>query len=549
MAGGATMNQSTNTPRVIAFEGVDGAGKSTVLELVANHLRSSGVMVRLPRVGKEHASKPIREIRQLTRDRTNLDLSPRAELLLYAAREAQVLEQLVRPALAEGATVLLDRSMLTPVVLGSHGRGLELGMCEAIAHEASGGLHPDLTLIFDVEPRTSRIRKRLEKIRTDDFRNSGRKGLAGSGFSERIREGYLSLAARDGLSVFHCERGTPQQIAARVVAKLQTGSFDEDAEQAKPWWQVDPELEFEQAIEQLPALVRLYFTRSLSLGRAVRSELFEREPALAIWATDVDDPLLTHALDRAPERVLERLGRLEGAGALSGTMLAMVASLRERLLTSHPVVVARSLKRIAGEQADRMRERLVELAPGAVVESLAGRSDAFALELRERLWKQGDVHERAASLQMCEDADAWRRREKLLERDPAVVLPSLLGLDPARVDPILARYVERAPKLVLAALWGRTDAGAHQLRAQLIDTGRELIDSVWGLDDPASWALRERFSERWPSTVVASLNGMSLDARAHTLIARCREVAPTDLFLKRRLALLDRPQLGNDHDD
>jgi dTMP kinase len=539
-------HSSATTPRVIAFEGVDGAGKSTVLELVANHLRSSGVMVRLPRLGKEHASKPIREIRQLTRDRTNLDLCPRTELLLYAAREAQVLEQLVRPALAEGATVLLDRSMLTPVVLGAHGRGLDLRMCEAIAREASGGMSPDLTLIFDVEPRTSRIRKRLEKFRTGATRNSGRKGLAGSAFSERIREGYLSLAARDGLSVFHCERGTPQEIAARVITKLETGSFEEDAEQAKPWWRVDPELDFEQAVEQLPALVRLYFTRSLALGRAVRSELLDREIALAIWAADVDDPLLTRALERAPERVLERLSRV---GASAGRDRLDLA-LREQLVTSHPDVVARSLSRITSEDADRMRERLVELAPGAVVESLAGRSDAFALELRQRLWKQADIHERAASLRMCEDPDAWRRRERLLEKDPAVVLPSLCGLDPARVDPILSRYVERAPKLVLSALLGRADANAHQLRAQLVDTGRELIDSIWGLDDPASWALRERFCERWPSTVATSLIGMALGERARAVIARCREVAPTDLFLKRRLALLDRPaQLGDDHDD
>jgi dTMP kinase len=542
-------NSSATTARVIAFEGVDGAGKSTVLELVAEHLRSSGVVVYLPRVGKEHASKPIREIRRLTRDRTNLDLCPRTELLLYAAREAQVLEQLVRPALAEGATVLLDRSMLTPVVLGAYGRGLDLRMCEAIAREASGELHPDLTLIFDVEPRTSRIRKRLEKIRTGETRNPGRKGLAGSSFSERIREGYLSLAARDGLSVFHCERGTPQEIAARVIAKLAAGSFDEDAEQAKPWWRVDPDLSFEQALELLPALVRLYFTRSLPLGRAVRSELLEREPVLAIWATDLEDPLLIQASERAPALVLERLSRV-GASSSPG-LGPLVASLREQLLTSHPDVVARSLARLTGEDADRMRVRLAELAPGAVVESLSGRSDAFALELRERLWKQADIHERAAALQMCEDPDAWRRRERLLEKDPAIVLPSLRGLHPARVDPILSRHVERAPKLVLGALLGRADADAHQLRDRLADTGRELIDSIWGLDDPASWALRERFCERWPSTVVTSLIGMPVDARAQALIARCRAAAPTDLFLKRRLALLDRPldQLGDDRAD
>jgi dTMP kinase len=544
-------HSSINTPRVIAFEGVDGAGKSTVLELVANHLRRSGVPICLPRIGKQHSSKPIREIRNLTRDRTNLDLRPRAELLLYAAREAQVLEQLVRPALAQGQTVLLDRSMLTPVVLGAHGRGLELSMCEAITREASGGLHPDLTLIFDVEPRTSQIRKRLDKIRTAEARNSGRKGLAGSGLSERVREGYRSLAARDGLPVFHCERGTATEIAARVIAKLETGSFEQDDEQAKPWWQVDSELGFEQAVEQLPALLRLYFTRSLPLGRSVRAELFEREPALAIWATDLDDPLLNRALEQTPERVLERLSRAGAAIAPDRAGRPSVASLREQLLTSHPDVVARSLKRVAGEDADRMRERLAELAPGAVLESLAGRSDAFALGLREKLWKQADMYERAISLQLCDDPDAWARRERLLEKDPAAVLPSLRGLDPARIDPILASHVERAPKLVLSALSGRADASAHQLREQLLDTGRELIDSIWALDDPASWALRERFCERWPSTVVSSLIGMRLDDRAQTLIARCREAAPGDLFLKRRLALLDRPfdQLGDDRND
>jgi dTMP kinase len=524
------MNDSLHSPRVIAFEGVDGAGKTSVLGLIAEYLRSRGVAVCLPRIGKDHASKPIREVRQLTRDRSNLDLCPRSELLLYAAREAQVLDQLVRPALAEGKTVLLDRSMLTPIVLGAHGRGLDSSSCETVAREASGGQVPDLTLIFDVDPRTSRIRKRLEKIKTGETRNGSRKGLAGSGMQERMREGYLRLAARDGLPVFHCERGTPQEIAARVIAKLETGSFWQDADQSKPWWLVDPAASFEEAVESLPTLVRLYFTRGLPLGRSLRSELFESEPGLAIWAADFDDPLLTQALDRAPELVLTRLGQNPAAAAL-----------RERLLTSHPVRVARSLVQVAGDDADRMREQLADLAPGAVVESLSGRSDRFAVELRKRLWKQADVFERAASLQLCDDPWATRRRERLLDQDPAAVLPSLRGLAPEQVDPILARHADRAPKSVLLALAGRSDASAYQFRARLIDTGREVIDSIKGLDDPRSWILRECFCERWPSTVVASLIGMPLGARAKAVVARCREAAPNDLFTKRRLFLLDHP--------
>jgi dTMP kinase len=541
--------------RVIAFEGVDGAGKSTVLELVAERLRERGLEVGLPRIGKDHASKPIREIRQLTRDRTNFDLTPRAELLLYCARESQVLEQLVRPMLADGATVLLDRSMLTPIVLASYGRGLDLASCEAVAAESSAGLRPDLTLIFDVDPRTSRIRKRLEKIRTGELRNSGRKSMAGSSLGERVRAGYLALAERDGLPVFHCERATPSEIADRVLAKLETdllhargsrpysafglraGSLRvpradllvEAPEDARPWWRVDPGASFEQAIESVPALVGLYFTRELALGRALRWELFEREPALAIWAADLSawggrtDPVLVRGLERAPELVLARVADTAAA-----------AELRERLISTHPIAVARSLVGVSGEAADRMRNQLSTQAPGAVLESLAGRSDAFALALRERLWKHGETHERAIALRGCDDVDAWERRERLLLKDPAVALPTLCGLPIARVDPILHRYATLAPKQVLAALHGRADASAHRLREQLIDTGREVIDSLAGLDDPASWSLRERCCERWPSTVVGSLLGIESD-RAEALIARCRAHAPDDLFLARRL--------------
>jgi hypothetical protein len=287
-------------------------------------------------------------------------------------------------------------------------------------------------------------------------------------------------------------------------------------------------------------LVRLYFTRSLPIGRALRAELLEREPALAIWAADLEDPLLVPAQERAAELVLARL-----------SMTPAAELLRERLWSSHPRQVAQSLVRVAGEHADRMRERLAELAPGAVVESLSGRSDPFAVALRKRLWKQADVYERAASLQLCDDAWAWRRRERLLDEDPVVALPSLRGLAPERVDPILLRHVERAPKAVLLALVGRSDVGAHELRMRLIETGREVIDSLRGLDDPCSWMLRERFCERWPSTVVNSLLGLPRDARANALIARCCEASPTDLFTKRRLVLLDRPfdQPRGSHDD
>ncbi len=531
------MSNASQQARVIAFEGIDGAGKSTVIELVAEHLRASGVSVDLARIGKEHVSKPIREIRNLTRDRTNLDLGGRAELLLYASREAQVIEQHVRPALARGTTVLLDRSVLTPVVLGAYGRGLELASCETIAELAAGGISPDLTLIFDVEPRTSRIRKRLDKIRSRRTRDGGRKGLAGSGFSQRIRDGYLAIAARDRLPVFHAERSTPRDIASRVIAQLETGSFSEQPEDAIPWWEVDPDAAFEQALESLPPLLRLYFTRGLPLGRAVRAELLEHEPELAVWAADIEDPVLERGAALVPELVLERLA--ESAAAIP---------LRRRLAATHPVAVARSLVGVKGDEADRLRERLVELAPGAVLESLSGRSDPFALALRERLWKSADIHERAISVRDCDDPDSWCRRERLLAKDPAVLISTLRGVG-ARVDPILRAYADRAPKAVLRALRGRADASAHALRRDLIETGREVIDSIVGLADAESWALRERCAERWPSAVVASLVGLAEHPLTPKLVERCRQSAPGNLFLKRRLHLLTAAEQAAGSDD
>lgn len=514
--------------QVIAFEGVDGTGKSTVLGLVAAQLRAAGVSVCLPRVGKRHGSRPARAIRSLARDRTNLALDARAELLLYAAREAQVLDEDVRAAIARGDTVLLDRSLLTPLVLGVHGRGLAMDSCEMVTRAAAGGLQPDRTLIFDVDPRTSWIRKLLDKVRRDRFRDAGRKGLAGSAFKHRVRAGYLELAARDRLPVFHTERSAAADVAARVLALLEHGRLDEPARDRVPWWIVDPRASFDEALAQLPALLQLAFTRERARGRELRAGLLDTEPALAIWACDLQDPLLDHAATAHPILVLRRLAGLRRADAL-----------RRRLEQTEPAAVARSLVGLASADDDALRQRLADTAPGAVVESLAGRDDAFALALRERLWTAADIHERALSLRGCRDPSAWPRREQLLDEDPAAVIPTLTALEPGRVEPILRRHAARAPKPVIRALLGRGDDQAHALREDLLETGAEVIDSLAGLDDARAWDLRERCVERWPASVAASLVGLGQRPRTPAMIERCREVGADDLFTRRNLELLD----------
>jgi dTMP kinase len=519
-------------PRVIAFEGVDGAGKSTVIARVAERLRASGVAVCLPRAGKEHVSRPTRMIRELTRDRRNLDLGARSELLLYCAREAQVLEELVRPALRRGETVLVDRSLLTPVVLG-RARGLSREECEAAARLAAGGLEPDLTLVFDVHPRTSRIRKRIEEVRSHASNEGGRKGLLGSAVRERVRDLYLEVAAVHGYPVFHCERAAPEVVAERVLRVVEHGPgahVDEDDLDRVPQWKVPFGLDLDRALEALPLPVALFLGNGLVSARGLRAGASETEPALAAWSMDPADPLREAIAEREPAYALRAWNRRP----LSGP-----DDLRVRLLARAPAACIGALKHLRDAESDALRERHVDSEPDAVLSSLTGAEDAAAASLRARAWPRGRDQARAASLAFCRGAEAWRLREEILERSPASALDSLRGIDDGRADALLERYAALAPKKVLGALSGRSDARAHALRDALFESGREVIDSVRGLDDLPSWALRERALERWPSTVAHSLLGLGADPCAQELVRRCAERARGDVHVLRRLRSLD----------
>ncbi|TPV96958.1 MAG: thymidylate kinase [Myxococcales bacterium FL481] len=527
----ATQASATDVtqPRVLAFEGVDGAGKSTVIHLVAEHLRARGIPVFLPRVGKEHDSRPTKMIRRLTRDQRNLDLLPEAELALYCAREAQVLGELVEPALARGETVLLDRSMLTPVVLGSFGRGLPRRDCEAMARAAARGRDPDLTFVFDVHPRTSRIRKRLDKVRHHAFRDGGRKGLMGSALKERVRQGYLELARERGYPLFHVERISPTELGQRVVAVLEGAPIDEGIDDGTPAWLVPEDWTLEQALEHLPRPMALYFARGLVAGRDLRRQAAGDEPQIVAWSLDRLDPLR------------DEMAGIDPVYALRGLVRCPLErdDLRDQYAEIAPQAVALALRFVGGERADRLRERLATRVPGAVVESLVGRDDEWAWALRRRLWKDADHHERASGLVHCRSREAAREREELLKKHPVQGLASLRGAPPDEADPWLRRYVDFAAKTVLRALMGRHDATAVELRERLSDAGREVVDSIRGLDDPASWRLRESVLNRWPSTVAWSLAGLPSSPRAQALLARCKAAAPGDVHLLRRLRDLE----------
>lgn len=191
----------------ITFEGGEGSGKSTQLGLLAGLLVDAGLEVEVVR---EPGGTRIGEmVREALLDPDHGDLRPRAELLLYEAARAQLVAERILPALATGAVVLCDRYADSSTAYQGYGRELPLDEVLSANAVATGGLEPDLTLLFDIDPALGVSRATLE--------GADRLEAAGDAFHARVRRGYLSIAETepDRIAVID-GMGTPEQVAARV---------------------------------------------------------------------------------------------------------------------------------------------------------------------------------------------------------------------------------------------------------------------------------------------------------------------------------------------
>ena len=175
----------------ITFEGIDGCGKSTQRELLAQQLKQHGFEVVVTR---EPGGTVIGEdIRQLLISDASVHIAPNTELLLYVAARAQHVAELIRPSLEAGRIVISDRYTDSTVAFQGYGRGLELDMIEELNRVATGGLVPDLTIVFDMDPAAARLRSGSRPVG----------GLLGAfddqhaEFHERMRAGYLKIAQNE----------------------------------------------------------------------------------------------------------------------------------------------------------------------------------------------------------------------------------------------------------------------------------------------------------------------------------------------------------------
>jgi len=174
----------------ITFEGIDGCGKSTQLRLLADKLTARGLPVISTR---EPGGTPLgKKLRAALLD-VSEQVDPLTELLVFAADRAQHVRMHLRPALDQNQVVLSDRYADATVAYQGAGRGFDPKLISEIVELATGGLKPDLTLLFDLSvPESSvRTRRRVARKRTD------RLDIEAAEFHTRVRDAYLEIAKRE----------------------------------------------------------------------------------------------------------------------------------------------------------------------------------------------------------------------------------------------------------------------------------------------------------------------------------------------------------------
>lgn len=200
----------------ITFEGTEGSGKSTQIPILADRLRATG---RTVRVLREPGGTPIgEEIRHtLKHSKANESMTAETELLLMNASRAQLVREVIRPALAAGEIVLSDRFYDSTIAYQGYGRQLDLKMVRSIIDAAVGDTRPNLTLLFLLPYDIAEARRLARQPTLPMAIQRDRIEEAGKAFFERAAEGYQAIAAEEPQRIKKVNAdGTIEQISARV---------------------------------------------------------------------------------------------------------------------------------------------------------------------------------------------------------------------------------------------------------------------------------------------------------------------------------------------
>jgi len=195
----------------IVFEGGDGAGKSTQIRYLSARLRRRGYPYIITR---EPGGTPVGELlRRILKNRD--DITPAGELLLFVAARHELVEQIIKPSLTSGTSVICDRFSASTIAYQGYGRNLDLEVITSLNDLATGEIKPDLTVFLDIPPETAL--SRISGRKTDKFENSS------LSFHNRVRTGFREQAKTNPESWLVLDANLPaSSIAKHIWQKVKT---------------------------------------------------------------------------------------------------------------------------------------------------------------------------------------------------------------------------------------------------------------------------------------------------------------------------------------
>ena len=190
----------------ITFEGGEGCGKSTQSRLLLKKLKQRNIPAVLTHEPGGTALGD--ELRKTLKRKRDSSISPQAELFLLAASRAQLVAEVIRPALEEGKVVLCDRFTHSTMVYQGYGRGLDFTAIKMVNNMATRHLNPALIILLDIAPEQGLARKRSLKDRFE---------LEDISFHRRVREGYLKMAAAEPDRWLVIDASLPKRKVAEII--------------------------------------------------------------------------------------------------------------------------------------------------------------------------------------------------------------------------------------------------------------------------------------------------------------------------------------------
>jgi dTMP kinase len=209
---------------LITFEGIDGAGKSTQIKELVHYLTAQGIEVLTLR--EPGGTAVAEKIRQILLESSH-EISSLGELLLFSASRAELVQEVIMPALASGKTVILDRFFDSTTAYQGYGRGIDMELLRSIIAVSTCGIRPDITFYLDLEPEEALKRKFSKtsiplEFDSDELDRMERSGVE---FYGKVRQGYLDIMQQNDERVVGINALDPVSVIHNKIIAVLKGRF------------------------------------------------------------------------------------------------------------------------------------------------------------------------------------------------------------------------------------------------------------------------------------------------------------------------------------